>query len=477
MASTQPVSSMVAVRPRSTRPSVMRAVVVAPFTPVALRELLFCAIGVAGALAGIGALFGIPLATITIAHLVSGRAVSGAAPDQAEPPAVPAALAVVQIALLVLLVLAPRLARGMGAVQRRLAGALLGEVIPAPPPVPHRGWGPVGWVAGGLRDAAGWRALAYLLLKLPIAVFDGYAVFCWVFGLVNLTYPFWWRLFRNHPPQVHLDPVPVATPFGSFQVATFPGTLAAFAAGTAMILAAPWIARAVDTADRALMRALLGPGRLAQRVRVLEQTRAQAVDDGAALLRRVERDLHDGAQVRLAALALNLGRAREQLGDHGDPADLGKARELIDGAHRSAKDALAELRDLVRGIHPPVLDNGLADALATLAANSATPVRLATDIPIRPSPAIETIAYFSVAELMANAAKHSHANTVTVDATQHHDVLRLCISDDGVGGADPARGSGLRGLATRIRTVDGRLHIDSPPGGPTRITIQLPVRA
>jgi signal transduction histidine kinase len=231
------------------------------------------------------------------------------------------------------------------------------------------------------------------------------------------------------------------------------------------------------------MRGLLGPGRLAQRVRDLEQTRAQAVDDSAALMRRLERDLHDGAQMRLAALAMNLGRAKEQLGADCDPADLAKARELVDAAHRSAKDALAELRDLARGIHPPVLDNGLADALATLAAGSAIPVRLTTDITVRPSPAIETIAYFSAAELLTNAAKHSHATTVTVHATQHHSVLRLCVTDDGAGGAggaggaDPGRGSGLAGLATRVRTVDGHLYVDSPPGGPTRITVELPTQA
>ena len=244
-----------------------------------------------------------------------------------------------------------------------------------------------------------------------------------------------------------------------------------------MVLAAPWIAHGATALDRALMRGLLGPGRLAQRVRDLEQARARAVDDSAALLRRLERDLHDGAQVRLAALALNLGRAREQLGAHGEPPDLAKARELVDAAHRGAKDALAELRDLARGIHPPILDNGLADALATLAAGSAIPVRFTADVAVRPSPAIEAIAYFTAAELLANAAKHSHATAVTIQAAQHGDVLRLCVSDDGVGGADPDRGSGLAGLTARMRTVDGRLYVDSPPGGPTRIAVELPMQA
>jgi signal transduction histidine kinase len=195
------------------------------------------------------------------------------------------------------------------------------------------------------------------------------------------------------------------------------------------------------------------------------------------LLRRVERDLHDGAQIRLATLAMHLGMAREKLAGDPDPPDVTAARELVDAAHREAKDALAELRDLARGIHPPVLDNGLADALATIAASSAIPVELTSDIPERPTPAIETIAYFCAAELLANAAKHSSATTIRIRAAGRDGMLLLSVSDDGTGGADPAGGSGLAGLAQRVRTVDGRLEITSPPGGPTRITAELPLRA
>jgi signal transduction histidine kinase len=220
------------------------------------------------------------------------------------------------------------------------------------------------------------------------------------------------------------------------------------------------------------MRGLLGPGRLAQRVADLEQSRALAVDDSAAMLRRLERDLHDGAQVRLATLAMNLGMAREKLGDDASP----EARELVDAAHQGAKEALIDLRNLARGIHPAALGNGLADALATLAAGSAIPAGLATAIPERPAPAIETIAYFCAAELLANAAKHSHANRVTIEVAERDRMLVLRVSDDGRGGADPARGSGLSGLAQRVRTVDGRLEIASPAGGPTRVTVQLPLR-
>jgi signal transduction histidine kinase len=264
---------------------------------------------------------------------------------------------------------------------------------------------------------------------------------------------------------------------GTFRVATLPGTFAAAAAGAAMLLAAPWVTRAAVAADAWLIRGLLGPGRLAQRVHDLELSRALAVDDSAALLRRLERDLHDGAQIRLATLAMNLGMARKKLGDGDEVPDPAAARELVDAALRGAKDALGELRGLARGIHPPVLDNGLADALASLAADSAIPVELSASVPVRPTPAIESIAYFCAAELLANAAKHSYANKIGIRAAGQRDVLVLSVTDDGTGGADPARGTGLAGLAQRVAVVDGGLTIASPPGGPTEVTVELPLRA
>jgi signal transduction histidine kinase len=188
----------------------------------------------------------------------------------------------------------------------------------------------------------------------------------------------------------------------------------------------------------------------------------------------VERDLHDGAQMRLAALAMNLGMAREKL----DADDDSTVRELIDAAHRNAVDALADLRDLARGIHPPALDNGLPSALATLAASSAIPASVTADIATRPAPAIETIAYFCAAELIANATKHSYANQITINIfTERTGVLRLEVTDDGIGGADASRGSGLTGLAQRVSTVDGHLEVSSPPGGPTTVTVKLPLNA
>jgi signal transduction histidine kinase len=216
------------------------------------------------------------------------------------------------------------------------------------------------------------------------------------------------------------------------------------------------------------------------RVRELEQSRAHLVDDSSARLRRIERDLHDGAQTQLVAVAMKLGLATKKLagmaGGSGQ-ADLDRVLELVAAAHRGTKEAIAELRDLARGIHPSVLDQGLGAALATLAARSEVPVDLIVDLPERPSAAIETIAYFCAAELLANAAKHSGARHATVEAVGVPGLLRVAVSDDGRGGARAEADGGLAGLAERVKAVDGRLQIASPPGGPTVVTVELPSHA
>jgi signal transduction histidine kinase len=219
---------------------------------------------------------------------------------------------------------------------------------------------------------------------------------------------------------------------------------------------------------------------LPERVRELEQSRAHVVDDSAARLRRIERDLHDGAQAQMVAVAMKLGLATKKLGalvDGTGQTDLDRVLELLLAAHRGAKEAIAELRDLARGIHPPVLDQGLGTALTSLAASSEAPVELVVDIPERPSAAIETIAYFCAAELLANVAKHSGARHATVEAVHVSGLLRVRVSDDGTGGARIEAAGGLAGLDERVRTVDGRLQISSPPGGPTVIVVELPSHA
>jgi signal transduction histidine kinase len=219
---------------------------------------------------------------------------------------------------------------------------------------------------------------------------------------------------------------------------------------------------------------------LPRRVRELEQSRARVVDDSAVRLRRIERDLHDGAQAQMVAVAMKLGLAREKLahlaGEAG-PGEVQRVLDLVAAAHRGAKQAISELRDLAHGIHPSVLDQGLGPALASLAARGEVPVELAVDLPERPSAAIETIAYFCAAELLANVAKHSGARHATLDVAHGPGRLRLQVRDDGAGGARIQDRGGLAGLAERVAAVDGRLQVTSPPHGPTVVTVELPSHA
>jgi signal transduction histidine kinase len=251
---------------------------------------------------------------------------------------------------------------------------------------------------------------------------------------------------------------------------------ALFLYGTLLFFLAPWPMRLVVYVDRQLMRLLLSPDPMTARVRSLEVSRAQTVDASAAMLRRIERDLHDGTQAQLVALAMQLGQAKEELA-HTDQPDLRQIRLLIDQAHRGAKEAIVELRDLARGIHPPVLDTGLESALATLTARAAVPTELVVSLPVRPTPAIEAIAYFCVAELLANVAQHAQASRASVSCVEHGPWLRIVVRDNGRGGAVltgmGSSSSGLAGLTDRVAAVDGHLSIASPPGGPTSVTVDL----
>ncbi len=428
----------------------------APLTRRTRRELLYC---------GLGGLAGVAGFWITVVLLVSGFTVS--------------ASILGTVVGLLLMTVGLRVSRRLGSLHRRLAARLLGYRVDAPPRF-QPGAGILGRLDRRLRDRVAWRSIGYSMVKLPVAAVQLYAVVLLGFGLVNLTYPVDWLLF-HHQPQgsgsalTAVLPVPFG---GDVKIGSWLGTFPVALAGAACVVGAAWLARAIDRGDRRLIRGLLGPSSMAERVSELERTRSLAVEDSAAALRRVERDLHDGAQMRLAALAMNLGMAREKLGDDDEQPDNASVRELIDAAHRNAMDALADLRDLARGIHPPVLDSGLASALASLAASSAIPASVTAEIGQRPAPAIETIAYFCAAELIANATKHSYANQVKINIhTERSGVLRLEVTDDGIGGADAAHGSGLAGLAQRVSTVDGRIDVSSPPGGPTAVTVELPLKA
>jgi signal transduction histidine kinase len=432
-------------------------IVRAPLTRRTLLELLYC---------GFGGLAGVAGFCLTVVLLTSGFTVS--------------ASIIGTVIGLLLITVALRVSRRLGSLHRRLLKRFLGYQVEAPLRF-QPGSGLLGRLDRRLRDRAAWRGVWYSLIKLPVAAVQLYSVVLTVFGLVDLSYPVDWLLF-HHSTGARLSGLVAVVPIpfgGSFQINSWLGTYPAAIAGAACVVAAAWLARGINAADHSLVRSLLGPSSMAERVSELERTRTLAVEDSAAALRRVERDLHDGAQMRLAALAMNLGMAREKLGEDDDEQpDNATVRELIDAAHRNAVDALADLRDLARGIHPPVLDSGLASALATLAASSAIPASVTADIGPRPAPAIETIAYFCAAELIANATKHSYANQIKIKIyTERTGVLRLEVSDDGIGGADAGRGSGLAGLAQRVSTVDGRIDVVSPAGGPTTVAVELPLRA
>jgi signal transduction histidine kinase len=214
-----------------------------------------------------------------------------------------------------------------------------------------------------------------------------------------------------------------------------------------------------------------------ERVRELQRSRALVVDDAAARLRRIEQDLHDGAQAQMVAVVMKLGLARDHLSAPAarvQGADLDRALELVDAAHRGAMEAITELRDLARGIHPPALAEGLGAALEGLVARSDLPIEMVVDLPERPSPAIETIAYFCAAELLTNAAKHSGAQHAKLEVLHQPGLVTMRVSDNGTGGARLEPGGGLAGLAERVKTVDGRLRVESPAGRPTVVTVELP---
>lgn len=244
-------------------------------------------------------------------------------------------------------------------------------------------------------------------------------------------------------------------------------------AGAAVTALAVWLAPVLLQAYGGLARAVLAPRRdreLAQRVQHLARTRAESIDASAAEIRRIERDLHDGAQARLVAMGMTLNAADELL-----DTDPEAARRLFAEAREASSTALAELRALVSGIHPPVLaDRGLVDAIRALALDSASRVRVAAEPIGRPSAPIESAAYFAVSELLTNVTKHANARAAAIDIHHAHGVLTLTVSDDGRGGADPSRGTGLRGIERRLAAFDGTMSVQSPSGGPTVVRLEIP---
>jgi signal transduction histidine kinase len=345
--------------------------------------------------------------------------------------------------------------------ERARFAVLLGTEIPGPPPRPDE---PTGWRRLNLLFLARstWLPSVYALVRLPLSVIEAIVVSSvWGIGLALLTLP----AYNGALPggSAHL---------GSFALNNAAWVALGVATGVALLLGAPPLTRVVAAGDAVVARWLLGPGRragMAARIGELETSRARVVDAAETERRRIERDLHDGAQQRLVSLAMELGRARAKFG-----SDPEAAEAIVGQAHEQAKEALTELRNLVRGVHPPVLsDRGLDAALSGLAALSPVPVTVRVDLAERPPPAVEAIAYFVVAEALTNVAKHAKASRALVTVSRTGDLLNVAISDDGIGGASLA-GRGLSGLAARTAGIDGRLLVTSPDGGPTVIEAVLP---
>lgn len=355
-------------------------------------------------------------------------------------------------ACLVLLIRVP-----LTSIQRHRCWSVLGVEIPR---VAAHDGSLLARLVASLRSDATWRQLCYHLVVAPVIALCGLVTLAaWAAGLGFAAIFAYSSLF---PPLSQIQ----ATPPKLKAALTLVGVLL-------LLVAAPLAAISSSWLDRRAATALLGPSRsleLERRVESLSESRAGVVDAADAERRRIERDLHDGAQQRLVSLAMNLGIARESLIDLPGPA-----KQVIADAHEEAKAALTELRNLVRGLHPAVLDDrGLDAALSGIAARAPLPVRLSVAVAERASPTVEAVAYFVVSECLANIARHSAAEHAEIDVRRSGETLLLVITDDGIGGADPARGSGLASLAQRTKSVDGRMQIESPAGGPTVITVELP---
>ncbi|MFJ6696119.1 sensor histidine kinase [Streptomyces sp. NPDC091272] len=315
-------------------------------------------------------------------------------------------------------------ARRLGRWERARARVLLGVRVEEPSPVraAREGDGFFPWLWTTLKDPVGWRSVLYSVIRLP------WSVLTFAVTLVSLLV-LW--------PVLGL------------------------------------VVRGLSNVDRSMVRGLLSPsGELERRIAELESDRGVVVDTAAADLRRIERDLHDGAQARLVALAMGLGLAKEKLLDDPEAAAL-----MVGEAHGEVKLALQELRDLARGIHPAVLtDRGLDAALSAIASRCTVPVTVNADLDRRPAEAIEGIAYFTVSELLQNVSKHSGARSATVEVWRSGPRLLIQVRDDGCGGARLDGGTGMSGLADRLGAVDGLFTVDSPPGAGTTVTAELPWR-
>ncbi|MGW2182489.1 sensor histidine kinase [Streptomyces sp. NPDC001732] len=348
------------------------------------------------------------------------------------------------------LALGLRGARLLGRAHARLIRAVLGEPVEDPGPAQSAPGLPQ-WVRSSLSDVVAWRTLLYLVLKLPVDVCSFVAVLglpaLWVWSVV-------WTLIDR--PGVVLGTATVLV-------------------GLAVLTLVPFAVRAAMRLQGLLARTLLGPSASQKRVRTLEWARGTALAEGTRTLRQIERDLHDGTQAQLVAIAMTLSLASDAL-EEGQEGTPDRSRALVARARTQTDAAMAELRRLIDGISPAALDLGLENALSQLTAQAGVPVALTVSIGERLDEVIERVAYFCVAELLTNVSKHSGATQASVDAALVGDLLSIRVHDNGRGGARIGAGSGLAGLQERLAAVDGVLRIDSPASGSTTAVVELPVR-
>jgi signal transduction histidine kinase len=379
-------------------------------------------------------------------------------------------LAVLSVGLMPLFLLGVPLAwitlmtsRVLGMIERSRAAAFDDERIPDPiPPLTRPTW--LGRISERLHSKPRWREIGHHVALLPVGTI-GYvlAAAAWGGSLALAAMP------------AYVDALPGdSAKFYFFEVGNDGAQWVAAAVGlVGLLFIAPWLTLGIARLQQGMARSLLGPtqeAELAAQVTVAETGRTAAVDSAEAERRRIERDLHDGAQQRLVALAANLGAAKAKLEQ--DPEE---GREMVAVAHEEAKAALAEIRDLVRGIHPVILeDRGLDAALSAVVARSPVPVTLDVQVTTRPPAAVESAAYFVVNEALTNVARHAHATRAHVSLARAGNRLVVEVRDDGVGGADVAGGSGLQGLRDRVAGLGGTMYVISPAGGPTTISVELP---
>ena len=340
----------------------------------------------------------------------------------------------------------------------RLRGALAGVPVPRSDRV-WRGDGLLRKLRSAITDPMSWRELVWLVLLFGVGTASFVAgVTCWSIGLGFLTLPLWgWSL----PAGVELGVVTIDSVWWMLVFAAI--------VGPPMAVLGAWGLRGSAWGQAKLAEVLL-QGDEQERITELQVSRAGAVDAAAVELRRIERDLHDGAQARLVALAMEIGMAREQIVRDPEAAAL-----LLAGAHEDAKTALSELRDLARGIHPAILtDRGLDAAVSALAVRCPVPCTVAIDVPARLPAAIESAAYFTIAEALANVAKHSGAARCEISGRIEGAMLVIKVHDDGRGGVDEAHGTGIHGLRGRVEALDGKLLVASPVGKGTLLRAELP---